>query len=266
MNNTPIIITGCQRSGTTLLHLILDSHPEIRGVDEMEFRNEHLLNYLTHADYHPFVSLKLPTFSHDINGLKKIPKTKVLWCIRDYRDVISSMIKLQLNFNGTASSWAIHPYGGGREIKSCEKVLENRMDDELIDLLRSYHQMITTPPDSAWSNEKVVFVAALCWRLKQEVLKLYDIYQIEYSMVFYEKLLQNPKEEIEKILSYLNIQWNENVLNHHKIHSGFSVGNTDNAKPIDKSNIGKWKETLQPEDIKIIDEVCLNTAIKFGYQ
>jgi hypothetical protein len=30
-----IFITGCQRSGTNLLNLILDSHPQIKGVDEL---------------------------------------------------------------------------------------------------------------------------------------------------------------------------------------------------------------------------------------
>ena len=46
MNNRPIIITGSQRSGTTLLNLILDSHPQIHGVDEMQFRNNTLQQYL----------------------------------------------------------------------------------------------------------------------------------------------------------------------------------------------------------------------------
>ena len=34
MKNKPILVLGCQRSGTTLLNLILDSHPQIHGFDE----------------------------------------------------------------------------------------------------------------------------------------------------------------------------------------------------------------------------------------
>lgn len=63
MSNQPILITGCQRSGTTMLNLILDSHPKITGVDEMEFRNENLPHYLSHINYHPFVVFKLPIFA-----------------------------------------------------------------------------------------------------------------------------------------------------------------------------------------------------------
>ena len=35
MGNRTIMITGCQRSGTNLMNLILDSHPQVQGVDEL---------------------------------------------------------------------------------------------------------------------------------------------------------------------------------------------------------------------------------------
>ena len=64
MNNTPIIITGCQRSGTTLLHLILDSHPEVRGMDEWEVKADLFYEYLTLPRYASCIAMKLPKVAH----------------------------------------------------------------------------------------------------------------------------------------------------------------------------------------------------------
>jgi len=95
IKNIPILITGCQRSGTTLLNLILDSHPQIRGMDEWEFEETLVDEYLTGPEYHPCVAFKLPKVSYLIPALQSIPGIKVLWCIRDPRDVVTSMVRLQ---------------------------------------------------------------------------------------------------------------------------------------------------------------------------
>ena len=46
MSRKPILITGCQRSGTTLMSLILDSHPEIFNIDEYKFEYFAINTYL----------------------------------------------------------------------------------------------------------------------------------------------------------------------------------------------------------------------------
>ena len=111
INNTPILITGCQRSGTTLLNLILDSHPQIKGVDEGDFFVDLLHEYLNHPDYHPYVAFKLPKISHLVPALQFVPGIKVLWCIRDPRDVVMSMLKLKRRVNDGLRGkilWSIH--------------------------------------------------------------------------------------------------------------------------------------------------------------
>ncbi len=98
--NKPILITGCQRSGTTLLHLILDSHPRIHSIDESGYAADKVDDYLENPDFHPFVSLKLPRFASNLACLtRNLSELKVLWCIRDPRDVIASMVNLHLKLS-----------------------------------------------------------------------------------------------------------------------------------------------------------------------
>ena len=263
--NKPILITGCQRSGTTLLSLILDSHPKIHGVDEVDYRNENLELYLRHSNYHPQVVFKLPSFSSSVESFKLIPGLKVLWCIRDCRDVVSSMLKLSLRWNHKYLPRAVHPNGALREIKNCEAVLQDTAQSEVIIFLRRYHQILDTSPCLKDNRDETVFIAALCWRLKQELLRIYDTNNIEYQIVKYENLIEDPESEVDGILQFLDIPWNDDVLEHHRLHSGFSIGYTSNTEPIDKSNQGKWKKNLTSRDLSIIDEICLNSAHKFNY-
>jgi len=82
MSNQIILITGCQRSGTTLLHLILDSHPEVHGIDEMQFNPQRTLEYINSPGFAPCISFKLPVASHAFGFIESLPDRKILWCVR----------------------------------------------------------------------------------------------------------------------------------------------------------------------------------------
>jgi hypothetical protein len=263
--NSPILITGCQRSGTTLLRLILDSHPEIRSIPEVQYQDEQLNEYLSDPQYHPYVLFKLPTFAHAVSAIKSVPKLKVLWCIRDPRDVVASMLNLRLQLDGASISWAAHPHGADREIQNCASALQARTKSELEKIMHRYIQIGRLPP-SQRSHIAKVYVGALCWRLKQELLAIYDLEKIDYKLVTYTKLIANPKHEIGEILSYLGVPWDDNVLKHDQLHHGKVVGNTDSERPIDGGNTGKWKKSLKSDDLKIIHSICSEMAKKYGYK
>ena len=51
----------------------------------------------------------------------------------------------------------------------------------------------------------------------------------------YESLLENPKDEIEKILNFCDLEWDENVMSHHKSSRIIRTLSFDQAnKPISK--------------------------------
>ena len=101
--------------------------------------------------------------------------------------------------------------------------------------------------------------------MKQEVLLLYKSNKIDHQVFRYEQLIEAPNVELQKLFSFLNIPWHDDLLSHHKLHSGLSIGNTDNTRAIDSSNRGKWEKVLNAHDISIINKVCLKTARKFDF-
>ena len=87
-------------------------------------------------------------------------------------------------------------------------------------------------------------------------------YPIINNIIF---LITHPRQIIAEILDYLNLPWHDNVLRHHELHQGSSIGKTINNKAIDSSNINKWKEGLETTSLQIINRVCGELAEQYGY-
>ena len=263
--NAPTLITGCQRTGTTLVYLILDSHPHITGVDEIDFSPHLIKTYLTANEYHPNVALKLPQYASSMDFIKSIPSLTTLWCIRDPRDVVVSMTRLQLKLRPTGSvSWAVHPRGGPLAIKNALSTLGRETRRQLRDQIDKLERILGKPL-SARSRADAVYVGALCWRVRNELLQVYDREKVSYRKVVYEELIEDPRKEVGEILDFLDLPWDEQVLQHHLFHQGVSIGGTDTSRAIDPNNTGKWKGDLSEGELSCIAELCSPIASNMGY-
>lgn len=102
-NTMPILIFGMQRSGTTMLLIMLTKHPLVKGYSEhpgnsLFYRHrirspECLRDHIANTRY-PFLAVKPICDSHIasdlINGLDDC---RALWSLRDYRDSALSSLK-----------------------------------------------------------------------------------------------------------------------------------------------------------------------------
>jgi len=263
--NKPVIITGCQRSGTTLLHLILDSHPDIHGVDEDAYDDALFAAYREEARFHPVVSFKLPRVAFNLQVIQSYPGVQVLWCVRDPRDVVVSMIDLHMRLSKSVSvSWTAHPHGGEYEIYHGFRALPKRVQRALAAPMRKYG-WIKRKKRWARRHEDLVLTGALVWRIKHELKACYEAANIPHRVVRYEDLIGQSREEVSRILSYLQVPWHDNVLQHHRLHTGVSIGETDNTRPIDRKSKGRWKEELSEKEQEVVRDLCAEAAASYGY-
>ena len=191
---TPIFILGMPRSGTSLVHQILDSHYQVHGAGE--------LNYLNKAVF-PFIK---ENNSIDESGFSE----KNLISIRHkYLNSISSLSfdeayivdKMPLNFryigfilsafpeakiihtqrNPMATCWSIYKYFFNGNAYSFNQEDLAEFYSLYKDIMRLWHRIF---PD-----------------------KIYDLN--------YEYLTSNQESETRKILEYCNLNWDENCLDFH---------------------------------------------------
>ena len=288
-----IIITGCQRSGTNLVNLILDSHPQIRGFDEMSLFHweviqplmaaeegrevtaedglalmtvdDRIAAHLADPQHPPYVAFQLPPYASKIAYLKSLrPAMRILWCLRDPRDVVTSMLKLGLPFTRSEIvPWAVHP-AAEFEIDQALRQLSEQVRQALSNHLELY-EIVRQKSPRVRTRYDGVLMGALCWRIKNELLAVYEREQLPFSVIRYEELIRDPQQQIEKVLADLDLPWHETVLRHHELHRGLVSGETDSARPIDATNTAKWRAVLSNEELEVVHKVTSGLALQLGY-
>ena len=238
-----IIVLGCQRSGTTLTYLILNSHPRIKGIDETEsnycFPHPNILYYNWIRGYK--TCLKLPNQTFNLEYIiKYFPQAKIIWLVRNPYAVVSSMRKFQTS----GGNW-LDRYAKQELLRESILIPEIRSLDLELD---------------------EISLGAMVWKYKNIALEKYKNAGLEMFTIKYEELLDSPQQVIANMLDFANLEWNDNVLNHHQHYRGNKKypGGTKGNIAIDKSR----KEphlNLSESEIEAINLICKEDIIVYGY-
>ncbi|MEO0678791.1 MAG: sulfotransferase [Pseudomonadota bacterium] len=223
----PVFIFGSLRSGTTLLRLIINSHPDLSNPGEADFlfdgldlncsppcynKNQLQRDWIFSAQQ---LSLRpdldgiellhdmLAQLSEDFPGrtsvnihrhsdklAKTLPEAKVVHLVRDPRDVARSSIGM---------GWAGTTYHGVDHWIETERTWT--------DAAQKFHE--------------------------NHVLNLR-----------YESLLKNPKNELLKLCKFLEVEWNAEMLEFH---------NNSSYSPIDAKLAYQWRSTASPNEVRYVE-------------
>ena len=217
-----IFIVGMPRSGSSLVEQILSSHKKVFGGGELSYIQE--------------ISQKL------INE-EKIDAALIDNYRNDYLSLIAELDdspsfftdKELLNFNNIGLILNLFP---NARIINCTR----------------------DPIDNCWSIYKNFFpIKTEFVNNFKDITKFYKLYlntmsfwQKEFPKniynLKYESLVEDPKKNIEKVLNFCNLEWDENVMNHHKNSRIIRTLSFDQAnKPISKkvsNTIKNYKDMI----------------------
>ena len=229
---SPIFLIGFPRSGTTLLDTILRSHPLIEVIEE-QFMVEQLINSLN----------QLPNAG--LEGLKEIQKEQIIKIRKTYFESLESQIqnknntklyidKLPLNIIHVGEIVRIFP--NAKFIVSlrhpCDCVLSCFMQDfELNDAMANFLNL----DDAAHLYDAVMNL----WT------QYTSIFSINYHEVKYENLIENFEPTVRSILNFLELSWDDSVLNYlitaKKRDRIATPSYYQVTKPIYSYAIGRWQ-------------------------
>jgi len=243
MIEKPYFLVGAERSGTTLLRLMLSHHPQIAWCNEFEYTvdkisssgqfpqlNDYYEWLETHRifqdtgfviDYNlnypelmnSFLQQKQEEFKRQIVGatvhrnFDKLliiwPKARFIHLIRDPRDVASSCVKM---------GWAGHVWFGVDRWLEAEK----------------------------------------CWDRVKSL-----IFSEQYIEIFYEDLISNPEKQLSIISNFLGVSYDENMV---------EIDQTTTYSSPDSRFIKQWKNKLSKKEVQLI-EIKTNDFLKErGYE
>ncbi len=245
-------IIGCQRSGTTLLRLILDSHSKISCADEnvsydVLSDSNKLKNYLENNRKVEWSGFKIPRLTeqihnpviHDYGLAKPIQNfyevNPLIFLVRDCRDVVCSMKNLHGSGNsGWLKSWGIPTVNLGARNTSWLKswgiptVNLGARNTSWLELwgIPIVNYWIKNSPNFKQSfgsditkvkglKHYELAMASLYWKFKNSAYFTYVKLKYPIIKIRYEDLVANPKDTILTILNFLGLEWEDSVLKHH---------------------------------------------------
>jgi hypothetical protein len=236
-------VIGCQRSGTTLMRLALDSHHLVSCIDEPDSYRV-IAEARRPESVKALVGVKVPCLTEQFGDdrmwdRRLLPPTPnpyrlqpLIFLIRDVRDTVASMRSLVVG----GRSWV---WRSARPTVLAKR----RRDPAFADRYRAWLRLADDPDDD-------IGIGAFYWHFKTDVLRDYRARAWPLLVVRYEDLVTQPAVELQRVCEFLEIPWDPDVLAHHRhghdglLPSGLATGNTDPARPIDADSMGRWQRIL----------------------
>lgn len=236
--DNPIFLLGFPRSGTTLLEQILDSHPRLQALEERPTVSalEHTFQDITKGRHNPYGSLT----PEEIQRLRKTYYDTVARYLK--RDPSRILVdKMPLNTVQAHLIWRVFPKA--KVILAirhpCDACFSCFMQDF------SLNEAMAT----FFSLQKTAEAYAGVMSLWQDYIAAIPI---DYHRIRYEDLVADQAGESSKLLEFLGLEWDENVLRHDEHARKRNIGTPSYhqvSKPIYQDAKYRWKRYehhLQP--------------------
>jgi hypothetical protein len=270
----PFFIIGSQRSGTTLLRLILNAHPEIAIPEEGTFWMPLIrsLKGRYHEPIHP------KTLNNYLRYIEKNDQFKA-WFMQGFSlsrlPADQRPVTLQVLMNALYEEFArIH----SKKIWGDKTPSFFRMVRELstifpgarfINIIRDGRDVYLSVRDRE-PGRKNIAVAGLEWKYKVEkaaetlsALPPEQVFQLRF-----EDLLMDPEQKVSQICAFLGVSFEKSMLEFYKTSHKF-IGKHHSRyifEPINIEPSNKWKRKLSERENKIFQCVAYGCLSKCGYE
>ena len=295
--NGPIFIGGDGRSGTTLLSLVLNAHPLLTVGPELHFNGpENLGSYVHHCaelldNGDPMVFGK---------GIKEHPELKkgVQFAKRCHRFGLSFKLLSELissSMNSTKSNLSsfqhrchlINAIGEARkadtngqrwgikimrEIAALSKYAKIWPNAQFIHIVRDGRDVASSQmkEHGGWGYGDISEAAnkwsTLLRKVRKE-LNRHSVFEIRY-----EDLVGSPKESTQQLAEFLNVEWDEQMLNHSNLSQPLYTNPYNHpsiksvSKPINDNAVQRYKKDLTSDQIELFNKIAFDELVHFDYE
>jgi hypothetical protein len=268
----PFFIIGAQRSGTTLLRLIINSHSqvaipeegtflmpllrELRGSYHESIGKKQLKNYIKYIqNNHQFMAWKFDGFETFSDLLKKEVSLKNL--IESlYIDYAASHGKVQ---------WGDKTPSFFRKVVELSEMFPNA---KFINVVRDGRDVYLSMRRREWGR-KNASVAALEWAYKvRTVERSFKQLPFErFHVLRFEDLIRDPEGRVKEVCQFLGINFEVRMLEFWKTSDRF-IGRHHSAlifKPISDISAEKWRKSMTLREKLAFELIAKDCLRSYGY-
>jgi hypothetical protein len=240
MTGETVFVVGAPRSGTTLFRLIVDSHPQIVNPGEFDF-----LFDLVGDDG------KVPNVDEYIDWLSThrifLSHRLAIDSTHSYHDLVRSFVRQRTPQNRIVAL-SVH--------RGHHKIPFFFPEAKYIHLLRDPRDVALSTIPMGWAGN--VFFGVDRW-IESEASWDRLAAKTDKSRILevrYEELVTNPRDTLRLVCDFLNIDFDEGMLNYFQ-HSSY--------QPIHANSVRKWKETVKPGDLAMLEYKVSALLLDRGY-
>ncbi|MBT3785064.1 sulfotransferase [bacterium] len=260
LKNSPIFLGGAGRSGTTLLRVILDSHPRIACGPE--FRMTPTLAQLWEAyDQKEEV---LETY-----GLDRQAKNLM------FQNLFLTLVGRYVSHSGKPR-FAEKTPGNCRVFKQLSTIFSG---SPLVQILRDGRDVVASLRSQNWIDVRTgkpmdvtVDTAKAVQHWKDSILEGREVLanpttRPRYYEIKYEDLIHSPGAQLHRLFDFLEEPWDERVLDFHNMDRNLAgeASSKQVNRPLYTSSIGRYRSVLTREDGQIMIEIAGELLSELGY-
>lgn len=251
VSTRPVFIMGTQRSGTTLLRLILDSHPNIAvGFESGFMRAVDTIKQLPGWNYGKNWYQRYGMDEDDLNAR-----------VRDFYTGI---------FSDYAASQGKQRWGEKTpNLAPMAEMAHIFPDAQFVCIVR--HVGAVTASLKRWDY---TFERAVSYWIQsnRRVRRLAPTLGGDRLHVCrYEDLVREPRAVLEPLMSFLGEPWSDNLLRHHEVQAQRGnvarvEGGTRTDRPVDSEALDVWREQLTQDEMAALRDAPRPLLRYFGYR
>lgn len=225
-SDRPIFVVGMFRSGTTLVEQILSSHPDVFGAGELQDINK-LSADLCEQKLH----------DKSVLGLINVTQEKLNAAAEKYLETLQNksidhkrvVDKMPSNFFHIGLINLLFP----------NAYIINMIRDPRDVCLSMYFQRFGSQMTFSTSLEELADYYLSYKHIMQYWKNALDVSILD---VVYESLVSEPENEIRKIITFCDLEWNDSCLSFHNNKRDVNTPSYDQVrKPMYNKSIGRWK-------------------------
>ena len=239
----PFFLIGAERSGTTLLRLMLNGHPLISWLNEFEYSVDQIVNNDIWPDiecYSDYLSTNRIFQSTGFTIDKKL----------NYPDLIKSFLSQKQERDAK-------PIVGATCHRHYDRLLRIFPRARFIYLLRDPRDVARSNIGMGWAGnvwkgvDRWVEAENLWENLKQNLRE-----NISYIEVRYENLISEPEATLSAICSFINVEYDSSMMSYPN-YTTYSIP--------DPSLTEQWKRKMSIKEIELVESKIFDHMKKRGY-
>ena len=250
-----VFVTGVGRSGTTLLQSMLHAHSQIHFSPETHFFKRYIIPFLLSCKRPGWNQLENDEYLKRLEpALRQMVIAAPLQILQDYREVFIKIVKGSSN----AALLGDKDTEYVRYIPHVKKVFPKA---RWLHIIRDPRDVIASRLKTDWGSKRglAFHVAEYQYYIAKVQRDLQHCFPNMYHELRYEDLLARPENELQKVMDFLQLPFEPQMLAFYKGNKDLVAESEKNWKqkvsqPLDANNSGKWQESLSPEQAALIEE------------